>query len=145
MKGTLCIFLILACHSSAAQLKSEETKVQEAITTVFDGIAHANFPEIKSVLADDFILLEHGEVWNQDSVSNIVARVGQKKVKRINMLDFQKTEILGNTAYVYYWNTADISFNNETRRVRWLESAVLIKKNGAWKIQLLHSTRIDKH
>jgi hypothetical protein len=46
-------------------------------------------------------------------------------------------------AFVSYWNTADIRSNKKDRKVKWLESAVLVMDKGRWKVKMLHSTRVQ--
>ena len=63
-------------------------------------------------------------------------------IKRINKFQFIKTEQNGDIAWVSYHNTAEFSLNEKQQTINWLESAVLRKENGRWKIKLLHSTRV---
>ncbi len=63
--------------------------------------------------------------------------------KRTNNLNFIKTEVKGNTAWVYYNNTAEMTINGKQRNANWLESAVLVKKDKDWKVKLLHSTTVQ--
>ena len=46
-------------------------------------------------------------------------------------------------AWVSYWNKAEIRRATELRIIVWLESAVMVKVDDEWKIQLLHSTRVE--
>jgi hypothetical protein len=43
-------------------------------------------------------------------------------------------------AWVSYWNKATFNNGQEESVVAWLESAVMIKVDSEWKIQMLHST-----
>ena len=45
-------------------------------------------------------------------------------------------------AWVSYWNKAKFVKGDEEFLMGWLESAVLVKENSQWRIQMLHSTRI---
>jgi len=49
-----------------------------------------------------------------------------------------------NVAWVSYWNKAEIRSETGMRTIVWLESAILVKELDRWKIQLLHSTRVDQ-
>ena len=46
-------------------------------------------------------------------------------------------------AWVSYWNKEEIRREGQLRTVVWLESAVMVRENDRWKIQLLHSTRLE--
>ncbi len=75
-------------------------------------------------------------------LNNVLPMKG-KEFSRTNHFIFYRTEIKGNMAWIAYDNIADISVTNWKGSVHWLESAVLIKQEGTWKIQMLHSTRIN--
>ena len=53
----------------------------------------------------------------------------------------------GDAAWVSYWNKAEICRGAELRTFVWLESAVMVREDDRWKVQLMHSTRLapDKH
>jgi ketosteroid isomerase-like protein len=64
-------------------------------------------------------------------------------MKRVNTIDFIKVTVKGPVAWVSYHNMADIAKKGKQRQVRWLESAVLEKTKGEWKVALLHSTVLN--
>ena len=47
----------------------------------------------------------------------------------------------GNTAWITYVNRGSVTDAAGAKDVTWLESAVLRKEGGAWRIQFFHSTR----
>ncbi|MFD1255792.1 nuclear transport factor 2 family protein [Mucilaginibacter terrae] len=141
MKTTVCVILFsfigIIC---IAQTKTEEEKIQATVTEFFDAISALNEAALKAEVTPDFTLVEHGLIWNADSLINNLRPMKGMNVKRINKLDFSKTEQQGNIAWVIYYNTADMRMNDKQRTIKWLESAVLVKQAGLWKIKFLHST-----
>lgn len=120
----------------------EKNDIEASISKFFDGLSEMDANKLKTYTTDDFILLEDGELWNMDT---LVTKMNGRKnlnIKRVNSFQFISTEQNGTIAWVSYHNTADISLNERKQTVRWLESAVLRKENGVWKIKMLHSTRI---
>ena len=136
------MFLLLTIVSltAGAQDAAEKNLIQGSVVRFFDAIADLDDITMKAELTSDFTLIEHGLVWNADSLINHLKPMKGKQVTRINKLDFTKTEQQGDVAWIYYFNTAEISINEKKRTVKWLESAVLVKQSGKWKIKLLHST-----
>lgn len=136
-------FLILTCFAANAQKKAKDQKeIEQTIVSFFDAISALDFDKMKSqTKAIQFV--EYGEVWDLDIlIDQLKPNVG-KAVKRTNILQFLKTEIYQNTAYVIYNNTADFVENNDRKkRVKWIESVVMIKDEGKWKMTLLHSTEL---
>jgi ketosteroid isomerase-like protein len=52
--------------------------------------------------------------------------------------------ISGNTAWIAYVNQGSISDASSTTDQAWLQSAVLQKQAGVWKIVFMHSTHVPK-
>jgi hypothetical protein len=77
-----------------------------------------------------------------DTLINKMLPRKNSNVKRINAFEFIQTEQSGNVAWVSYHNSARFISGEREQVVRWLESAVLVKTKGKWKIQLLHSTKV---
>lgn len=146
MKKTVC-FLMLIAFSLVAhaqkQKSTDEILVEQAIIKFFEGLATLDRTMMNNYTTKDFLLLEDGEVWNMDTLDNRISPLKNTKFARTNHFIFLRTEIKGNTAWTAYDNKADISVNDWKGTVHWLESATLVKENGFWKVQMLHSTKID--
>lgn len=138
----LLLFFFLAFSSLPiqAQKSDEKEKVNHVLTRFFDGISVLDIKLMKQYVTNDFLLLEGGDVWNMDTVAVYLNQLKTGSFSRTNHLNFIRTEITGNTAWVAYNNAADMNINGKKRNVQWLESAVLVKEGNEWKIQLLHST-----
>lgn len=136
-------FCIASLFTSAQQAElTQQKKVNEAVTKLFDGIAELDFTKIQHNATADLIILESGAIWNIDSLATHLEPLKKVSFKRINELDFIKTEVTGNTAWVIYNNVAKMTINGQQRNINWLESAVLVKEGEDWKVKLLHSTTV---
>lgn len=49
----------------------------------------------------------------------------------------------GGTAWITYVNRGSVKDSSGTKEATWLESAVLQKENGRWRIAFLHSTPVS--
>lgn len=139
----LLSFLVAATISSGAQTRtesSEQTKVNQAVAGLFDGIAALDMKIIGRHITADFLLLEDGAVWNTDTLAKELNPLKSVSFSRTNRLDFIRTEVSGSSAWVAYNNAADMVVNGQKISIRWLESAFLVKQGKEWKIRLLHST-----
>lgn len=136
-------FLILTCAEINAQEKSKDQKeVEQTVVSFFDAISALEFEKMKSY-TKDIKFVEYGEVWNLNVLIDALKPMVGKGVVRTNIIKFVKTEIYQNTAYVIYNNTADfVEKSGKKDRINWLESVVMIKDKGKWKIVLLHSTEL---
>lgn len=138
--------LILCIYYVDAQNHNEEQRVNKTISDFFNGFSTRDINTIKKYSTADFLLLEDAMIWNIDTIANHFEMTKARGINfiRKNSFDFLRTEIKGNTAWVAYHNTAEISLGERKRTVRWLESAVLIKRDNAWKIQMMHSTPVKE-
>jgi hypothetical protein len=142
MKKLICFFALIVFLNFPSSAQKEKDSIEISISRFFDGLSEINPEKIRSQSTDDFLLLEEGEVWNMDT---LIAKVSMRKnmnIVRTNSFEFIKTEQAGNMAWVSYHNTAVFKLNEKQQTVRWLESAVLVKEKGKWKIRMMHSTRM---
>ncbi len=140
MKKILSIILVCILYCTSLNAQSEKDIIQNVIVKFFDGLSEINEEKLRSTVTDDFLLLEDGEVWTMDTLVANMMWAKNVKFERINKFKFIRTDQDGGTAWMSYHNTADIKVNDKQRSVNWLESAVLVREKGIWRIKLLHST-----
>ncbi len=138
MKKIALIFLLFTQFSFAQT--PEKVEVQQVITRFFDALSVANIPQMKVEVLDGFILLENGEIWTIDTLANKISRPKPVGYLRQNSFDFITTKIEKNRAWVYYKNKAEITSKTRNATIKWLESAILRKEKGRWRMELMHST-----
>lgn len=126
-----------------AKAQTEEKNAQAVVSEFFEALSAMDPKLIDPLVTGDFVLLEMGEVWNADSLKKRMVLPNGIDFKRTNLLEFIKTDVGENIAWISYHNKAEIKWNNSIRLLQWLESAVLVKEDGRWKISLLHSTKVD--
>ncbi|WP_297337441.1 DUF4440 domain-containing protein [Algoriphagus sp.] len=149
MKPIIRLFLgllFLVISSTLSQAQTEEKLIQNLIQDSFDDL----FSEFKSeklldYYTEDFLLLEQGEVWDNELILAYFERAKQNPNPsvRTNRFEFIETKVSGSTAWVAYHNYATFSQNGEeTQQLYWLESATAVKTEKGWRLELLHSTRV---
>lgn len=137
-KIAILLFLLLV---SSTTTYSQKDSVEASVISFFDGLAELDATKLKAWTTADFLLLEDGEVWNMDTLISMIAPMKGRNFKRVNRFSFIATEQKGDIAWVSYHNTAVFTVNERQQTRDWLESAVLVRQEGRWKIKLLHSTR----
>jgi hypothetical protein len=135
----IALFFLLSTQFSFAQT-TEKAEVQQVITRFFDALSVTNIPQMKAEVSGDFILLENGEIWTIDTLANKISRPKPEGYLRQNSFDFLSTKIDKNRAYVFYKNKAEISSKTRNATIKWLESAILRKEKGRWRMEFMHST-----
>jgi hypothetical protein len=131
-------FLFLLLITSTASLGQEVPF--KAVQDLFSAMSEVNHTKMKNTVTHDFQLLEAGEDWD---INQLIQAVKPSEYSRRNYFSVIRVETSGNFSWVSYWNKATFTKGELVEDVVWLESAVLVKENEKWKIQMLHSTKIN--
>ncbi len=121
---------------------AEDHPAFQTVKELFAAMSKHDGKAMQQTSTEDFELLEHGEVWTMQKLVDAVQPKGDP-YERKNFFKQIRARQEGNVAWLSYWNKAEIRRNNGSRTVVWLESAVIIRDGDRWKVQLLHSTRVD--
>jgi ketosteroid isomerase-like protein len=112
---------------------------------LFQALADRNLTNLKNNCTSDILILENGSVWNLDTLMQKVSQNTAPDFKRNNSFEFLDTKISGKIAWATYNNQAEITRNGKTGIIKWLETAILSKEDGQWKIKTLHSTLLKRN
>jgi hypothetical protein len=107
----------------------------------FAATSASDHNRLRAIATEDFQLLEVGEVWDIDKLISVIQPTDMKRLNYFNLIS---TKVMENVAWVSYWNKAKFVRGDNEGQAYWLESAVLIKSNSKWRIQMLHSTKINE-
>jgi hypothetical protein len=142
-----------ACLSTGSEAIDTEADIQKAHQLVigsFDDIwAGLDTSKLLIYHTPDFILLEQGTVWNNDSIRNYQLReapnAAREQYQRLNHIEFIRTEHRGSSVWMAYDNFGTWVQEGDTiGTAHWLESAVAIPTDNGWRLEMLHSTRVRK-
>ena len=128
------------CLSSIAV--AEDHPAFQPVKELFAAMSKHDGKAMQEQATEDFQLLEHGEDWSMQMLVDAVQPKGDP-YERKNFFKQIRARQEGNVAWISYWNKAEIRRTSGLRTVVWLESAVIVKEGDRWKVQLLHSTRVD--
>lgn len=127
-------------------LAKDTTELKNVIADFFELFVQDDIRYFERNCTPEFELYEVGKVWNADTLRNLInKRQAQKRIwVRTNEFKYIKINVKRDIAWVSYFNTAYLTnaTTNEKRTVRWLESAILIRKNKRWLLTQMHSTSI---
>ncbi len=144
----LCLLLFCTISIANAQTKKDKQEVEALIENSFDEL-FSNFKadDVSLYYTDDFILLEQGEVWDMEMILGYFIQAGANNDRpvRLNKFEFIQTVVEGDRAWTSYWNWATFKNGEEVvRDIKWLESATAVKTKDGWRLDMLHSTRVDE-
>jgi ketosteroid isomerase-like protein len=143
----LVISISLSAFLQAQQLsKKNQQEVQQTVIKMFESLSNRDSVSLKKSCAADIVLIEYGNIWNADSlILKAITLNTSTDFKRINKIDFISTTVNGNTAWAMYNLHSEITRNGKLTTMQWIESVVLIKDGGKWKIKVLHSTLLKRY
>ena len=144
-KNLLFIIFCFSIFSVFAQGKlTAHQKVQNTVVDMFQALADLDAVKVLSYCTEDIAILENGVLWTSDTLKLKISQTKPEGFKRVNTFDFMDTVVKGKVAWTTYTNRADITRNGKQGYVRWLETAILIREKGVWKIKVLHSTLLER-
>ena len=139
--SSIILFLLSSCTSKQNEinLKLEKEKIHTVLTGFFQALDDHNWDKLKSLTTEDFILVEHGVLWNNDSLINAIENSWADYELNYS-LDNIKTHVDGNSAWTVYRN--HLIATNEEREVQfhWIETVIFTKENEQWKMIEAQST-----
>ncbi len=121
---------------------SKDHPAFQPVKELFAAMSKHDGKAMRETATRDFQLLEDGEDWSMQKLVDAVQPKG-KPSERKNFFKQIRARQKGDVAWVSYWNKAEIRRDGKLRTLVWLESAVVVKERDRWKVQLLHSTRLD--
>ena len=141
-------FMLFSTTISFGQASNDANKasIKNLVLESFNEIwSKLNSKNIDKYYTTDFLLLENGEVWNNDSITNYLnyAVLLKSNPIRINTIEIIEIKVARKKAWIAYHNYATFSSDDKiVRKAHWLESATAILTQKGWKLEMLHSTRI---
>lgn len=137
---TFCSGLILLFISNNLQAQTPLDSLRQPIIRFFEGFSQLNERLFWENTTPDFVLYEAGMIWNNDTLALKIKANPSTNFERKNSFTFMHVEQKGDMAWLSYWQQAVIRRDDKIRNARWLESVVLVRQSGRWKIRMMHST-----
>jgi hypothetical protein len=141
----MSLLLSAMCFGSLAYASSpvnDQDKVVDTVRQMFVALTNDDRDLFKSVTSIDFYAFDGGKQFNGDELVQLVKNAhASGRVYAWEVTDHE-IHIDGKTAWVTYVNRGSIKDAADVKELSWLESAVLRKKKGVWRIHFFHSTRV---
>lgn len=133
--------LVLALSIFSGSVSAQVDPAFEPVIALFSAMSEIDHAGMRAAVTEKFELLENGEVWGIDE---LVAVVAPSEYRRENFFSLISSDVREDVALINYWNKAVFSSKKSTQNVVWLESVVVVKENGGWRLQQMHSTRVGE-
>jgi ketosteroid isomerase-like protein len=120
----------------------DQSQIVDRMNTMFTALETDDAAKLDSIVAPDFYMFEGGARFNGNSILAVMKAqyaAGKRYEWSVTEPDIH---ISGNTAWIAYVNDGSIADASGRVNHQWLESAILEKQAGVWKILFIHSTRV---
>ena len=153
IKYLFVIVLFIQCTSTQKEsektITSSEVEIaKNLIQGSFDDLrGGADSTKILNYHTEDFVILEHGEIWDNDRIKEFMRSKLARPVqyKRINKMDYISIDKYGESMQIAYWNDGEFYDKDSlVFELRWLESALAVTTEKGWRLKMMHSTRVQK-
>jgi hypothetical protein len=127
-----------ACSSTPG----ERDQVVEVIRTMYAAATADDLAKFQTVAAPDFYAFDGGTRYDGDALMNMIKIFHDKGIVFVWSVTQPHVESDCHLAWITYTNRGSMRDASGTKNLSWLESAVLQKQSGAWRIRFFHSTRV---
>jgi len=129
---------------SEQELQIAKNLIQGSFDDLWAGV---DSTKIKDYHTDDFIILEQGEIWDNDRIKDYMRSQLERpnRAKRTNRMEYISIDKYGPSIHIAYWNYAEFTqADTLVGKASWLESALAVKTKEGWRLKMMHSTRAGK-
>ncbi|HEY5073781.1 MAG TPA: nuclear transport factor 2 family protein [Pyrinomonadaceae bacterium] len=120
---------------------ADQVQVAEAIRSFFAAATADDLEKLHAVTAPDFYAFDAGGRFTRDALMEMIKAAHAAGKVYVWTVNEPEVHISGDIAWITYVNHGSIKDASGTKDVTWLESAVLQKEKGTWRIHFFHSTR----
>jgi hypothetical protein len=144
-------FLPAATYAASPKCDTKPTdqaQVTETLRTMYAALTTDDLAKFHSVAASDFYAFDGGKRFNGDALIDLIKTAHATGKVYVWTVAEPEVQVICNTAWITYTNRGsmqDMSKKEDAppkRDLTWLESAVLERQAGVWRIRFFHSTPV---
>ena len=147
----LCFTVLVACGTAATTVQaaagnaSETRAVESALRAWYDASTRHDSSAYAALLLPEFFIFEDTTRYDRSALLNLVASGFSAGTDHAAMSDFN-TRVMGDVAWTSFHNEEFFTPNGAAALPvrRYLETAVLRRVDGQWKLERYHATRINR-
>jgi ketosteroid isomerase-like protein len=138
----LAITLCAMGSAQASPTPADEEAVAQTLRQMYVALTHDDAAKLRAVTTADFYTFDGGQKMNGDEFIALIKGLHAGGKVFVWTVTEPKVRIEGAVAWITYLNRGSVQDAAGKKDVSWLESAVLLKEAGSWRIQFFHSTRV---
>jgi hypothetical protein len=140
--ATFPLAAIAATESACTGTPADPVQVVETMRTMYAAATDDDLAKFHSVAAPDFYAFDGGKRFDGDALMNTLKSLHASGKVYVWNVTQPHVESDCHFAWITYINRGSMKDASGTKDLTWLESAVLERQAGAWRIRFFHSTRV---
>jgi hypothetical protein len=139
--GTL---IPIAAHAQTCSTRpGDDAAVVQTIRTMYDAATTDDLKKFESVAAPGFYMYDNGRRFEGDAIMKLIMAQHAKGAKYVWTVTQPDVHVYCDEAWIAYVNDGSVQTGPDAAAtpMKWLESAVLRREDGDWKVVFFHSTR----
>jgi ketosteroid isomerase-like protein len=141
-------FLISTVRAPAADQPpaptTDQNQVTEAMHSFFAAATADDRDKLHAVTTSDFYAFDAGGRFTRDGLMDLIKAAHAEGKVYVWTVNGPEVHISGDIAWITYANQGSRTDASGTKDMNWLESAVLQKEKGVWRIRFFHSTLLPE-
>ncbi len=109
---------------------------------MFAAAAIDDVNRLKEIFLPDFYAFDLGKRFDGLELAELIRAAHAAGQSFVWSVTEPETHVVGDWAWITYVNRGSVATAVEVTPMIWLESAVLRRDDGRWRVQFLHSTRV---
>jgi lysophospholipase L1-like esterase len=134
--------LVLSLGLLAGSRDGDTAVFRQLIGAYFDAVAHKNFVKMSELCTGDFVVYEHGKIWNNDSVFENI-RYHEPFTVKFTLTGFQFFADTRSGEGSYHSHADFVVEDTVQFSLDFIESAAFRRTADGWKIRMIHITLLE--
>ena len=144
MKQITLILLFLIPYNSISQIKNDSIAITQVLKKTYEALGNYDVQSYLENCTEDYLLVENGEfIWTLEQEIDHFKKNQNLDIIRKDRFKIHTLKIVDDFAYIVYDLWSEMEKNNLVRKFHWVESSILRKDGEKWKVELIHSTKIE--
>jgi hypothetical protein len=144
MKAYLIWVLMLMSVSVDAQQGSDSVEIVNLLVRDYKTLGNWDVDSHLKNCTDNYLLVEDGEITTLKEEAAYYRKNAQRVIERKDYFDIKYIRIHGDFAYAVYNLRSDFREKGIQKTMNWVESVIFRRVKRQWKIEVIHSTKLDK-
>ncbi len=137
---------MMACSAGAqscAARPGDDAAVVQTVRSMFTAATNDDVKAFNTLVEPGFYMYDSGQRFDGDAIMKLIAQAHAKGAKYVWSVTQPDVHVHCDEAWIAYVNDGSVQQEPgaAVMPVKWLESAVLRRDGGAWKVVFFHSTR----